>query len=595
MEDILCPSLACKEHAWGETVFECGSYTIEDSRKLRARMTLLSDTLSGSINGANYVNQIITPEDKVRMYSENYERVAVFKAPQDTRGLHDCGPFQPQKLKPRYVEDRFLHMYPLEMELAFCLPKFFPTWKKNMATNSGFRNRWRNPGFLPWLTNEVVMNNAQLQLDYLLMRGDYGSPIKYLSQFDGIVKKIYNYSVTYIPEVVQINVPAMGAGDIMHLAVGGQTTDIAFDTDQATTVGNIVAWLNTLLDQVSNEPYYSITTNSNDTIWVSEKDRGWGVYVQAYVDQNATYSWQSTDESCVAGLAEIAQTAGNRHSPIKDDWGPITKDNIWDWMCEFFYMALGYFDEMSGPDPDQIVVFVSEQFIRMKDLAVTNMTRAFRGVDEIRNKILGIQFIPNKRLKGSEYFATWAGNLQYATDLVSDFGTVRTWFNEDCEELRMKMRGKAGVDILYPGEFITNIPCLQYNFQPIAPKDQYKCKIDCGTEGVTLIDCPACEAAFSWKVQVSQGSDESYIVLEDKSGCPATAAANYDVYITSADGTTVILNTANKDHTFTIAGATALDNTSIQVTQTLTGLGGDCPDKSVTQTEHITPGEAEEL
>ena len=594
MNDILCPTMGCKPDAWNGMEFECGSYTIEDSRKLRARATLLSDTLTGSINGANYVNQIVTAEDKVRMYSENYERTAVWKAPQNTRALDECGPFQPQKLKPRYVEDRFLHMYPMEMELAFCLPKLFKTWKKNMATNIGFRNRWRNPGFVPWLLNEVMINNAQLQLDHIVMKGDYASPIHYLSQFDGIVKKIYNYAVSYIPEVLQINIPALGAGDYVHLAAGGQTISIPFNTDNATTILDIVAWFNTLLSQTSNEPYYSITTNNADAIWVAEKEIGWGVHIQAFINQNAEYTWSATDESCdSSSLVEMIQTSGNRHSPIEDNFGPITKDNVWDWMCEFFYPALGYFEEMDGPDEDQIVVFVSPHFMRMKDLAVTNMTRMFRGVDEIRNKILGIQFIKNKRLKGSEYFATWAGNLQYVTDLVSDFTAARVWFEPNCEELRMKLRAKAGVDVLYPGEMITNIPCLNYNFQPPAPADQYKynCKLDCSGQSVST--CPDCEANFKWKVQ-ADGSN-SYIVIENKSNCGATAAVNYDVYITDLTGTTVTLNTANPDHTFTIAGATALDNMNVRIVQTISGLGDGCADKVLSLTDTITPEELEQI
>ena len=596
MNEVLCPTVGCTKGSWNGIEFECGSFTIEDSRKLRARMTLLSDTLSGSVNGANYVNTIVTAEDKVRMYSENYEKTAVFKSPQDTPKMDECGPWRPQKLKPRYVEDRFLHMYPLEMQLEFCLKKLFPTWKKNLATNSGFRNRWRNEGFIPWIMNDVVMHNAQLQLDHLVMKGDYKSPMPYLSQFDGLVKKIHNYAVSYIPEVVQLNVPALGAGDFVHLAVGGQTTDIAFDTDQATTVNSIVAWLNTLLSQYDNEPYYSTTTNNNDRIWIAEKDRGWGVRVEAFVDQNATYTWGSNSELCQTNsLVEIIQNAGNRHSPIKDDFGPITKDNVWEWMCEFFYPSLGFFDEMDGPDADQLVVFVSDHFMRMKDLAVTDMTRAFRGVDEIRDKILGIQFIKNKRLKGSEYICSWAGNMQYATDLLSDFETARTFFDPKCKTLCVEMEGKAGTDILYPGEVITNIPCLNYNFQPPAPKDQYKygCVIDCS--GKQASTCPDCNANFSWKVQADVGADSAFLIIENKSLCGDTATVNYDVLITDASGTTVTLNTANADHTFNFVGATALDNMDIQITQTIGNLGAGCVDKTMIQTEHITPDELEQL
>ena len=589
-----CPTVGCQKHSWEGEEFICGGYSIEDSMKLRARATKISPILSGSVNGGRIMTIHEDARDKKRMFAEDTEKIAVFKTPQKTAGHYECRPFEAQEVKPRHVEDRFIHTYPLEMELAFCLPKFFKTWKRNMATNSGYRNRWRNEGFTAWLVNDLALKNARLQLDQLIMRGDYKSGIQYLSQFDGLIKKIYKYSREYVPEVIEITLPTLGSGDYVHIAVGGQIAAIPFNTNQITTINDIMAWLNNIKEQGSTEPYYSSTTNDSTKIWIAEKDRGWGVRVAAFVTQNATFDWAGTNLNCDGTtVVEVIQKSQNKHAPIKDDFGAINVTNFYEWISEHYYMLLNKFDRMEGVPANRLVMFISPEMKRIRDIAITKITKDFRGVSSIVQEVLGMQFAELPTLKGNEYFTTWAGNLQFATDLLSDLGTVDTWFDRNCKEFRMAMRAKAGVDILYPGEVVSNIPCLtNYNFGPVADTEvyQYPCKVDCGGNNAT--SCPDCEARFEWEIQIDETGDTSHIVIKNTSECPGTATVGYTVALSDAVGGSVTFTTTNADHTFDFSGATALNGLNFSITQTISNLGAGCADKTLVLGDTVDPTEA---
>lgn len=576
MSKPICPTFkTCQKHSFQGTEFECGTYSVETARKIKARTFADSDILRKTINGTNFITIIPDVLDKVRMRLEDWNGVSSFKTPQQTAGIHECRPFEAQIMKAPKIDDRFLHVFPLEKEYAICVPKFLPTYKRNMKTVKGFRNRWKDAGFNGWII-DMMVNDARRDLDKLITRGDYNSPIAKYSQFDGIAKMLTLWSKEYTPEVVKITLPTLTAGDYVHLAVGGQTNSIPFNTDNATTILDIITWLNTLLLQAANSPLYSVSSNYNDCIYVAEKMKGCGVEVMAFVNQESTMDWYSQASVC-DGVAQVdvVQSSKGYRTPILDAFGTITKDNFYEWLTCVYLQLRNQLKEINELSINDIKIFISEEMALTWSVAITDLTKNFKGVDSMANNPLGIKPEIDKNLKGDEYYATWAGNIQFGTDLMSDFRTVDTNFDWDCESIKFRMKGVGGLNIIRPGEIITNIPCRPYNFQPPAPDltYQFPCKSTCDID-----KCP-CEGGFMGYLEKDDGADTGRLVLKSQASNCDGATISYEVTFSAPDipdaNATYTVSTA--DGTLEFADINQLDGLSVNIKQTITGLAS-CSD-----------------
>jgi len=581
--NTFCPTpKSCSKESFNGYEFECGDYSIEDSKRIRARATKLSNVLQ-----KNLIQVIPDVVDKVRMRSENYDDIATFKSPLETRGMHECKPFAAQTLKSPKVTDRWLHTFNMEMNLALCLPKFLPTFLRRLKTEKGFLNRWKSTGFNGWFINDVMIASAQKQIQNLIINGDYASPDQKLSQMDGVKKILVNLSQGYLPEVVRITLPTLVAGDYLHLAVGGQTASIPFNTDHATTVADAVTWLNSLQNTWSDEPMYSITTNGTTTIWVTEKNTNAGVYVMAFRDTNATINWQDQSATCGGDvICEVVQKSENAHTPIQDDFGKITKDNFYEWRLTAAATLEGEFDRIEGVSASDLVWCVSPEFERMMKIAMGHEFKCCEG-NAMLSEVLGMKICVLSQLKGSEYFATWERNIQFGTDLVSDFSTVSTKYDWDCQTVKFRMEAAAGIDILYPSEVITNLDCFPSNFQAPAPKlASQMCVSDCPTN--PCFD--NCEAGFTWEVHVDEGSDTSKIVVTNTGNCPTSSTISYELSLSEEAGGSIQYTLNAADGEFNFAGANTLDGLNASVIQTVSTTDG-CPDKDIIKADTINLSE----
>jgi len=567
-----CNFKTCQKHSFRDLEFECGSYTIEDSRKIRARAT----TLSGLLDFVE-VRPDIT--DKERMYHEDLQGMAKFKSPHKTAGLHECSTFNAQQLKPRKISDRDLHVFPLEMNLAVCLPQFYPTWKKGMISGSGRLGRKRSSSLNGWI-NDLMISDAALLNDKLSVYGDYGSPNGDLSQYDGIFKQLWHMSKATKKQIVALTLPALSGGDYVHICLGGAVSSFPFDTDQATTIQNILAWIHT-----GTNPYdvtnslYTATSNMTDTIWVGARTQGQSVCLDAVQNTDSTFDWLSFFEGCTTGqlTVEVVQQEELGERPLVVDYVPLTKDNIEEHFCGVYITTLAYFDTIDGISADDVVFWIGPQLARTIRAYQTIRTAAFMGTAQVKElSIFGLNFQVHPQIKGDDYFATWRGNIQFGTDLLSDFSNVESDYDWDCQTIKFRLEAAAGIDFLYPSEVITNVSDCNPNHSYLDPAP--KLAFQCAPPKSSPIQICGCEADFTFEVFSDDGDDITHLVITDASTNCSGGTYDYNITLNDEVGGSAEYTSSDASPTLEFAGATALDGLSITIELTLSVDG--CSDST---------------
>lgn len=442
-------------------VFVSKTYGLEEAMELRALFYAGAVTIQ---NGWITVHQNVKAEGRARIYRLEYD--SSFSSPANGGASHnECAPFKPTG-KIKKPTDKYIRGFSLKREQELCYNQFYGTWKQDLM-NPGANYTEQNTFMNDWLLEKEI-RNANIQIEKLIWNGDYKSADDTITHFDGIVKKLFQaIGATSVAQVDRFDFSGLTAGDHIEGFVGGVAIDIPFNTDNNTTVGDLVTALTALEDPFTGDALFTVanTPASRATVTANTAGRPNNIVLKVTDGTGLTNCYDPNN----AGTGTVTYTLVTENEegdePITIDYAVITVSNVLSEM-EKLYTAISVKDMENGrgllSNPNSRL-FVSRHIFNMYNLAVAKIATDTSGIQGVftRDVLAPLPYLPANVM----VFAS-PENLHFGTDLINDYGDIRIWDNADCETVRFRGKFVAGVQVDRFSEVACNLENAPFSFQP---------------------------------------------------------------------------------------------------------------------------------
>lgn len=577
MEGMLtyCPDSSCStKHLVAGEQIECGAYTTENSRKMLHDMERQSAILQSGI--------IAIQSDIMDGQLITQEEVNGFQLSSPATGgpgKFECG----RRPKAVTVSQRkwYWETINLSCHADLCLKTFIPTTWKRFLTSREYREVWKNSGGINAYLSQFAIDQISAQLSDLVINGDYKGKRSEVAHFDGIRKLVWNAYGEGANEVVKFNLTgALAAGDFVTVRVGAHFELIPFNTDAATTLADVVAFLSECRSDVTGEPVYTVSHNGVDCIYVTANHNGWQVDVSIWATDASGYDWKCDSFTPAASGAvfteEVVQQVKDAYSPMKMPYVVPTKTNVQDILCELALAIANIADDhqkcrlpgLGRLRAEDYVVIISPQFASLIGISQALIKQCCSGTVVAPNapdsrprglgqqmgfftSAFGLNFYIDPYMKGYEYIATPRGNFEYGTDRLNSLQNVETHYDFDCQLWKYTHEGLAALHVLKPELIVSNIPCApgaQYFSDPMPAVVNPRPCIEqlCSIDGILSDGQEGC-APLSYSLEIVENAADWTVTASNAS---LAAGTGYWV-LTLSDGTEVITDADNP--VFTIA------------------------------------------
>ena len=457
------PSGNCtKETLVGKYTLYDKEYTIDDSIILRALSVYSAKMLDGG-----YMTIINNVKDKQPLYRDEI-RVRYKSAANGGKEGNQCGPFDPDG-GIDLITNKCIHTFFLYVETAICYKQLVGSFQQRLL-KAGQLFQEENDSLNDRVIDEIVASNGR-QTDRLIWKGDYKSPIDDITHYDGLVKKTFNAMGAAVNHSMQYDFTGtLGGAECIELQYGGQYESFPFDTDTATTIGNVAAYLTALTHPITLQPLLTVAFNGTDQITL----------VSNFPNLRIEMTIQSTDcdgITCSAsGAVAIVETELVAYevsdAPLTIPYVPVTTSNVLKQMELIYMKAAGEHPDLSIQN--DFFIHVAPKVWAALKAASMNLTGAFNGVNGMNEnpKPFGLRVVEQPGLVGCDViFASRTSNLFFGTDLESDMDNTQIWIDRDCQEVRMRHESRQGVQIDRFVDTVSNLEGAPFVFQAPQTED----------------------------------------------------------------------------------------------------------------------------
>jgi len=444
--------------------FESRTYDYADSTFIRSLAFTGSDMISGG--HMTVIDDIVSRQ---RLFREDLH--FYFQSPATGgKSALECGPFDPQS-PDRETDESWLSPQYHYMELAICYKKLIKTWKQSQL-RPGIARAEENTSLNDWVMMKML-ESGNRNYDHLIWKGDYGSGDQQLSHFDGLIKKIFNRLNTAATHEETFQFTGLQAGDSIEGLVAGVTINVPFDTDNDTTVANLAADLIAVQDPYGNA-VFTIGV-AGDTVTVTNNKVASFNRVSLFV----------TDGTGVDFLCNQANNAGNgtlvynevipvsgRKAPVSIPLTTLTKNNIIDQMEALYLQVNSQNCEIFDYNPTLHISKHAYGLLQaaLVDLGVGALSDVFsefgRKTAPFDFNIHETRYLPNDAMVLMDN-----GNAFFGTNLLADHNDIKTWVDNDCQQVRMRAEMTGGVGIGNYGEVACNFDGAAWTFLADEPFD----------------------------------------------------------------------------------------------------------------------------
>lgn len=463
-----CGETTSKELIGGMEL-ETRVYGLEDAKILRA----LSYRDAKMIN---YMTQMPNVKCKERLYREEL-RFQFQSAASGGRGAKDCGPFKSSG-EYRKPTDKYVKAFYVYIETSICYKKLIGTFKQSKL-KAGAGKSEENTSLNDFVITSML-RDANRQTDQLILMGDYGSADPVLTHYDGLLKLAYQ-AVAAGGAAAKNTYTFAGivAGDYIQIRAGGQVLTEAFDTDLATTVDNAVAAL-AAINGYDGVATYTVTNPTDPEMGVESSSPNRPVDIEVWVTKNAGFD--ECGAPITAGTGTVAITVDQKvdtanDTPMSIAYQAVTHNNAIDIAAsiadELGARNTGVFSD-DALDMDNFFIHVSPRVMGTLRIAHTKLTGTggANKLNEMQSEqIFGLNFVEQNTMPDNIFFGSEKANLFFGTDLASDIGEVDVWSDKNCQEVRMRMEARQGVQIDRLRDVLVNFTGLTWTFQTAQPMD----------------------------------------------------------------------------------------------------------------------------
>jgi hypothetical protein len=438
------------------------TYTIEDSIILRALSVYGSKMIEGG-----YITVINNVKDKQPLYRDEI-RVKYQSTANGGKAGNQCGPFDPHG-GIDLVTNKCIHTYFLYVEAAVCYKQLVGSFQQRLL-NQGQLFSEENDALNDRVLDEIIASNNR-QTDRLIWKGDYKSPVDDICHYDGLIKKIFNEIGNASNHTMQYKFSGtLGATECFEIQYGGQFETFNFDTDTATTIGNLVTWLTDLKHPTSLEPLLTVQFNGTDELTLVSNDR-W-IRIEMEIQSTDCDGFDCTASGSVSIDAEELVAFEVSDAPLTIPFVPITPTNVIQQLGAIFMKAAGEHPDLSTHD--DFYAHVDPKVYAALKVATMNLTGAAMGVNGMQESPnpYGLRVVEQPGMVNTNaIIATRTSNIFFGTDLESDMDNTQVWVDRDCQEVRMRHESRQGVQVDRFYDVVCNLECANYNFQPAQPED----------------------------------------------------------------------------------------------------------------------------
>lgn len=205
------------------TELEDKTYSLEESLILRTLGYSSAVMIAGG-----YITVVPNVKDKKPIYSTKV-KTEYQSTTTGGRDKTDCGPFTAAGTFEEKI--KYIYTFYLYNEVALCYKKLIGKWQQNLL-NKGANNSEDNTTLNDYIVEQILLNN-NIQTGELIWFGDYGSPVKRLSHYDGLIKKAYQAISTGEAGVDRYVFASVTTGDHIEGRLGGHTVDIEYTSSLA--------------------------------------------------------------------------------------------------------------------------------------------------------------------------------------------------------------------------------------------------------------------------------------------------------------------------------------------------------------------------
>lgn len=471
--NVLNSGLPCGDTISSELIggmeLETRVYGLEDAMILRA----LSYRDAKMVN---YMTQMPNVKCKERLYREEL-RFQFQSAANGGRGAKDCGPFKSVG-DYRKPTDKFIKSFYVYIETSLCYKKLIGTYKQNLL-NAGARLSENNTSLNDFVITSML-RDANRQTDQLILLGDYGSADGVLTHYDGLLKMAYQaVAAGGNPAKNKYTFASLVTGDYVQVRAGGQILTIAWDTDNDTTVGNVVTAI-TAISGYDGVATYTVANPTGPVMTVESSDGNRPIDLKIWVTKNTGFNQCGEPNDAGAGTVaiDVLQKVDTANDvPMNLTYQAMTHANAID-------IAAGVADALGARntgtfsedalDMDNFFIHVSPRVMGTLRIAHTKLTGTSGAskLDQIQTeKIFGLNFVEQSFIPDNILFGAEKQNLFFGTDLASDLGQVDVWSDKNSQEVRMRMEARQGVQIDRFRDILVNFDGLSWSFEAAQPMD----------------------------------------------------------------------------------------------------------------------------
>lgn len=438
-------------------------YTIDDSIVLRALAVYSSKMLEG-----DYITVITNVKDKKPLYRDEVN-VSYKSAANGGKSGTDCGPFDPSG-SIDIITNKCIHTFFLYVEVAVCYKSLVGSFQQRLL-NEGQLYSEENDALNNRILDEIIRSNAR-QTDRLIWKGDMGSANDDICHYDGLIKKAFQAStaITY-HSLKFVFTGVLGGTECLEVRYGGETHQEAFDTDTATTIANLAAWIAGLNDAMSGTALATVAFNGTDELTVTSNFRRYQLEIEIQ-SSDCTSGIECVPTGSVTVVETTLQAYKVGDAPILTPYVNITAANVLVEL-EKIYLAAAT-EHPTLISEDDFMLHVSPEVWAAVKVASVKLTGAFMGVNGNQDNPnpFGMMIVEQPGMVGTKViFGTRRSNIYFGTDLVSDMTNTQQWVNKDCQEVRMRHESRQGVQIDRFDEVVANLDGAPFTFQAAQTED----------------------------------------------------------------------------------------------------------------------------
>lgn len=452
MAVALCDLGKCdKVHSVKGYAFEDKVYPIEDAIKIM-RETFMQTQILNHPNIDGEVTIGFDPQGGYVTFHEGVKagtRVRLYRDEFISKGWYSevdgycavaCG-FIGGSIRREVQIDKFICTKKVRQEEEVCIEEVIGSWQQGRLGLGALRGQETI-----FLSDEIMFAMIKeniIGIDRHAWRGDYGSSDYRYKDVDGFIKIAVDAVDSDLAAIMRHHFTGMTVDDHIQGLVGAVEINVPFNTDLATTLGDLKTQLDAQEDYLGQLIFPTVTVNA-----------GLGyIEVQGQKAQQYQFKFAITHqgagvELCEGGVLEpvtpsqsgasvaneVVQAAAGGNAPIGIDLVNIVAGNVIDRIKELHKAITAKKPQLKDPSFGAFLMVAPNVFDAL-ELALLEQTEQYTGTCGPLpgcTSLLGFEVVKMNYLPQNEMFFARPADLHMATDLIADVSEIRQGFDPKC-------------------------------------------------------------------------------------------------------------------------------------------------------------------